>query len=164
MSNIAYILLGSNIGDREEVMRNAIAMMESRSCRLIASSYIYETESWGFVTDDVFLNQVICIETSLDPHDLLKELLSIEIQLGRDREHHYDTYVSRPIDLDILYYNDIVLNDYDLILPHPKLHLRRFTLMPLCDVAPNMMHPVLCLSNSDLLARCEDTLMVKRYK
>lgn len=160
----AYILLGSNIGDREEVLRQAIAMIECRCCRVVATSHIYESEPWGFESDDIFLNQVICVETTLSPHDLLKVLMSIEIMLGRDREHHYDTYVSRPIDLDILYYDDIILNDEDLILPHPKLHLRRFTLEPLCEVASDLVHPVLQLSNKSLLERCADPLMVKRYK
>lgn len=164
MSNVAYILLGSNLGDREDLLRRAVEIMECRCCRLVASSYIYESEAWGFETDNVFLNQVVCVKTMLNPHDLLKELLSIEIELGRDREHRYDTYVSRPIDLDILYFNDIIVDDEILTLPHPRLHLRRFTLKPLCDIAPNFIHPKLKVSNEVLLDRCEDVLMVRRYK
>lgn len=161
--SVAYILLGSNIGEREYLLKRAVEMMECRCCRLVASSHIYESEPWGFDSDNIFLNQVVCVNTTLSPHDLLSVLLSIEIQLGRDREHHYDTYVSRPIDIDILYYDDLLVDDPDLTLPHPRLHLRRFTLMPLCDVAPAFIHPVLKLSNVELLERCEDTLMVKRY-
>lgn len=164
MSAVAFILLGSNIGDREAVFRRAVEMMECRCCRVIASSHIYESEPWGFETEDIFLNQVVCVKTTLGPHDLLDELLSIEIHLGRDREHHYDTYVSRPIDLDILYYDDLVVDDSNLTLPHPRLHLRRFTLMPLCDIAPDKIHPVFRVTNRELLERCEDPLMVKRYK
>ena len=164
MAGIAYILLGSNIGDRESILKQAVGMIECRCCRVVASSHIYESEPWGFESDDVFLNQVICVKTTLSPHDLLKELLSIEIMLGRDREHHYDTYVSRPIDLDILYYDDLVVDDADLTLPHPRLHQRRFTIMPLCDIAPDMIHPVLKMSNKDLMERCDDALMVRRYR
>lgn len=160
----AYILLGSNIGDREDILSQAIEMMECRCCRVIASSHIYESEPWGFESDNIFLNQVVCIKTTLSPHDLLKELLSIEIQLGRDREHHCDTYVSRPIDLDILYYDDRIIADADLILPHPRLQFRRFVLVPICDIAPEYVHPLLRMSNEELLEGCEDMLMVKRYK
>ena len=109
MIGTAYILLGSNLGDREGILRRAIEMIECRCCRVVASSHLYESEPWGFESDDVFLNQVVCVKTTLSPHDLLNELLSIEITLGRDREHHYETYVSRPIDLDILYYDDLII-------------------------------------------------------
>lgn len=163
MAGTAYILLGSNVGDREGIFKQAIEMIECSCSRVVAMSHLYESEPWGFDSDDMFLNQVICIKTALTPHDLLKVLMSIEIRLGRDREHHYDTYVSRPIDLDILYYDDIIVEDSDLVLPHPRLHLRRFTLEPLCDVAPGFIHPLLLLSNEELLQRCDDVLMVRRY-
>lgn len=163
MIGTAYILLGSNLGDREGILRRAIEMIECRCCRVMASSHLYESEPWGFESDDVFLNQVVCVKTTLSPHDLLNELLSIEITLGRDREHHYETYVSRPIDLDILYYDDLIIEDFDLVLPHPRLHLRRFTLEPLCDIAPKLIHPILGLSNEQLLQHCEDSSVVNRY-
>lgn len=163
MIGTAYILLGSNLGDREGILRRAIEMIECRCCRVVASSHLYESEPWGFENDDVFLNQVVCVKTTLSPHDLLNELLSIEITLGRDREHHYETYVSRPIDLDILYYDDLIIEDFDLVLPHPRLHLRRFTLEPLCDIAPKLIHPILRLSNEQLLQHCEDSSVVNRY-
>ena len=95
---------------------------------------------------------------------LLKELLSIEIRLGRDRINKYDGYVSRPIDIDILYYNDLVVDSADLILPHPRLHQRRFTLLPLCEIAPDYIHPIVKCSNMELLSRCDDMSIVRLYK
>mgnify|MGYP003488955432 CR=1 FL=1 len=163
MMGLSLILLGSNLGDREMLIKSAIDMIGKNCGNVLSCSRIYETEPWGFDAENNFLNQIISIQTDLRPHDLLKELLSIEITLGRDREHHYETYVSRPIDLDILYYDDLIIEDSALVLPHPRLHLRRFTLEPLCDIAPKLIHPILRLSNEQLLQHCEDSSVVNRY-
>jgi 2-amino-4-hydroxy-6-hydroxymethyldihydropteridine diphosphokinase len=140
-------------------------MIGERCGVLLSSSKIYETEPWGFIADNNFLNQVVLIETELEPHVLLKELLSIEAALGRQRNENIKGYSSRPMDLDVLYYGDLIINDEDLILPHPRLHLRRFTLLPLCDVAPDFEHPVFKKTNKNLLEECEDvsevTLLVR---
>lgn len=160
----SYILLGSNMGERISILSEARIMIEARCGRIDKMSSLYESEPWGFDAEQNFINQVICIETALSAHDLLKELLSIEIELGRDRSRHYDTYVSRPIDLDILYYGDMVCNDEDLILPHPRLHLRRFVLAPLCEVAPEHIHPVIGKSSCELVDDCEDMSGVEMLK
>ena len=165
MKVLSLILLGTNLGERELLLDRAIAMIGERCGVLLSSSKIYETEPWGFIADNNFLNQVVLIETDLEPHVLLKELLSIEAALGRQRNENIKGYSSRPMDLDVLYYGDLIINDEDLILPHPRLHLRRFTLLPLCDVAPDFEHPVFKKTNKNLLEECEDvsevTLLVR---
>jgi 2-amino-4-hydroxy-6-hydroxymethyldihydropteridine diphosphokinase len=103
------------------------------------------------------------IETSLEPHVLLRKLLSIETVLGRQRDENKKGYSSRPMDLDILYYGDMIVNDADLILPHPRLHQRRFTLLPLCDIAPKFEHPLFKKTNEILLEECEDVSEVLIY-
>ena len=142
MTAHSFILLGSNLGKRESLLKQAITMIGEICGEVMASSKIYETEPWGFVSENNFLNQVVMIKTELEAHDLLKELLSIEATLGRQRDENVKSYTSRPMDLDILYYGDMIINDTDLIVPHPRLHMRRFTLLPLCDIASDFEHPV----------------------
>lgn len=156
----SFILLGSNLGEREQLLKEAIAMIGESCGEVVSCSDIYETEPWGFVAENNFLNMVVKLETKLSPHDLLKELLSIEAVLGRRRDANVKGYASRPMDLDILYYDDMIINDEDLVLPHPRLHLRRFTLLPLCDISSDFEHPILKKTNKTLLEECEDTSQV----
>lgn len=162
MKGLSFILLGSNMGNREELLSEAIELIELRCGKVVLKSSLYESEPWGFDADNLFLNQAIAIESVLSPHDLLKELLTIEAELGRKRKENHIGYESRPIDLDIIYYDDIINNDEELILPHPRLHLRRFVLTPLCEIAPGFIHPVFKESNEVMLERCEDSLGVKK--
>ena len=163
MSEFSYILLGSNMGDKLTLLNNAIEIIGSRCGKVIKKSSLYESEPWGFDAEQNFINQAICVETELSAHKLLRELLSIEIELGRDRRRHYETYVSRPIDLDVIYYGEMINDDRELILPHPRLHLRRFVLEPLCEISSDFIHPVFNVTNKELLDRCEDEGIVVRY-
>ncbi len=163
MSEFSYILLGSNMGDKLTLLNNAIEIIGSRCGKVIKKSSLYESEPWGFDAEQNFINQAICVETELSAHELLRELLSIEIELGRDRSRHYETYVSRPIDLDVIYYGEMINDDRELILPHPRLHLRRFVLEPLCEISSDFIHPVFNVTNKELLDRCEDEGIVVRY-
>lgn len=162
MSEFSYILLGSNMGDKLALLNNAIEMIECRCGKVIKKSSIYESEPWGFVSDEYFVNQAICIETELSAHDLLKELLQIESELGRVRNENNIGYASRPIDLDVIYYGDMINDDDFLSLPHPRLHLRRFVLEPLCEIASDFKHPNLKLTNKELLEKCNDECKVYR--
>lgn len=164
MTRLSFILLGSNMGDREVILDMAIKEIEKRCGRIVKKSSLYESEPWGFDTDLYFLNQAIAVETELEPHDLLKELLTIEAELGRKRTENHIGYESRPIDLDIIYIDDLVNEDDDLILPHPRLHLRRFVLVPLCEISPDYVHPILKETNSSLLEKCEDNSEVILFK
>lgn len=163
MAGFSLILIGSNQGQRELTINQSIKMLAERCGEVFLLSSLYETEPWGFIAEQNFLNQVVALDTKMNPYDLLRELLMIEKELGRKR-HDVEGYESRPIDLDILYYDDMIINDNDLILPHPRLHKRRFALMPLCDIAADFIHPVFKRSNRELLNECEDISEVKLYK
>jgi 2-amino-4-hydroxy-6-hydroxymethyldihydropteridine diphosphokinase len=134
-----YIALGSNIGDRLANLNSAIAALPPKVATL-ALSLVYETAPWGYTDQPAFLNQVIRAETRLLPPDLLIHLKSIETSLGRTPSFRYGP---RLIDLDILFYDDLILESPNLIIPHPRLHERAFMLVPLADLAPTLCHPIL---------------------
>lgn len=163
MKKHSFILLGSNLGERKKLLEEAIFMISNNCGKILSMSRLYETEPWGFKSETNFLNQVIEIETTLTPHELLSELLSIEAVLGRHRHENAKGYESRPMDLDILYYDNFIINDSTLVLPHPRLHLRRFTLLPLCDIASDFEHPIFMRTNKSLLEECDDDSDVKLY-
>jgi 2-amino-4-hydroxy-6-hydroxymethyldihydropteridine diphosphokinase len=124
------------------------------------SSRVYETESWGF--DDVpFLNQMVCVLTELAPHDLMAKILDLEARLGRTRNEDEEGYSARIIDIDIIFYADMVIDDSLLKIPHRLMHERKFILEPLMDIRPDLLHPVLNRSIRELLAECSDKLKVK---
>ena len=163
-SESVFVLLGSNLGDRELLVNQACKMMGERCGEISAKSRLYESEPWGFKSEHWFLNQVVRIVTSLSPDALMTELLEIEKELGRDRTTPHEGYVSRPMDLDILYWGrDLVVEKQHVIVPHPRLHKRRFTLLPLCDVAPDYVHPILKKTNLQLLDECQDAGMVRIF-
>lgn len=158
---IVFLGIGTNMGMRESNLDNALEKIEEYIGPVIKSSAIYETEPWGFRAKGEFLNIVVKIQTELSPHDLLDKILNIETLLGRIRKKK--RYSSRVIDIDILLYDDIIIHEPDLKIPHPLLHERKFVLVPLCEIAPDMIHPVLKKSFSSLLEICEDTGDVKKY-
>ncbi len=158
-----FVLLGSNLGDRELLVNQACKMIEERCGKIVAKSRLYESEPWGFKAEHWFLNQVVKVETSLLPDALMLVLLDIEKELGRDRSMPHEGYVSRPMDLDILYFGNEIIDTQMVIAPHPRLHQRRFTLLPLCDVAPDFVHPVMRKTNLQLLDECQDAGKVNIY-
>ena len=165
-----YILFGSNralrqglgTSDKNGIFAQACLYINNRCGRVMKISSSYESEPWGFETKEWFLNRVIVIETEMNPEDLLKQLLEIERELGRERHPEIEGYTSRTSDLDILYYGNRIILTNTLTVPHPRLHRRRFALLPLCEVAPNLVHPVFGLTQSELLARCSDMLTVRK--
>lgn len=159
-SDSVYILLGSNLGNRQGLVNQACRMIGERCGKVAAKSCLYESEPWGFKSEHWFLNMVLEINTPLPPDELMKTLLTIEKELGRDRVTPHEGYVSRPMDLDILYYGNKVIDTQMVVVPHPRLHQRRFTLLPLCDVAPGFVHPTMNLTNRQLLEMCDDTCKV----
>ncbi len=156
-----FLGLGSNLGDRLENIGTAIMMIGEHAGSVIASSSLYETEPWGFEADNKFINKVICINTDLSPSALLGRLLMIEAKLGRLRCE--GKYVSRTIDIDILFYGNEVIDDNVLQIPHPRLHERRFVLTPLNEIAPGLMHPVLKKNVRILSDECSDKSGVLPY-
>ena len=159
-SKSVFVLLGSNLGERELLVNQACKMMGERCGEIVAKSRLYESEPWGFQSEHWFLNQVVKISTSMSPDDLMLTLLSIEKELGRDRTTPHEGYVSRPMDLDILYYDNEIIDTQLVAVPHPRLHQRRFTLLPLCDIAPDFVHPILKKTNRQLLEECQDSGVV----
>ncbi|MCK9617392.1 MAG: 2-amino-4-hydroxy-6-hydroxymethyldihydropteridine diphosphokinase [Lentimicrobiaceae bacterium] len=156
-----FVLLGGNTGDRKEILRKASGHLEKRAGHITCKSSIYETEPWGFTSDTAFLNQAMCLHTLLSPREILTVILQIEKEMGRQRIGK--SYASRPIDIDILFYEHLVNNEPDLVIPHPRLHLRKFSLIPLNEIAGSFIHPVLQKTIETLLKECKDTLKVVKY-
>jgi 2-amino-4-hydroxy-6-hydroxymethyldihydropteridine diphosphokinase len=138
-THFCYLSLGSNLGDRAKNLGKAITSLAPQVQPLIQSS-IYQTEPWGYSDQPNFLNQVVRAETTLDPFDLLEYLKAIEKQLGRQETFRFGP---RLIDIDILLYDDLVLNTPKLTIPHPRIHERAFVLIPLAEIAPDLTHPIL---------------------
>lgn len=156
----AFLLLGSNEGNRSEYLDKARRQVEARCGKVVASSRIYETAAWGNTSQASFLNQVVAVETKLDPHQLLHTILAIETSLGRLRTKKW---ASRTLDIDILFYGEHIMDTGELTVPHPAIPERRFTLVPLVEIAPELLHPVLKKSMEILLRECKDTLEVRAW-
>ena len=154
----AFISLGSNLGDRLQFLKSAVEQIGLRLGKVIKESKIYEAAAWGHTKQPDFYNQVIEIETELSPAQLLQGCLEIEKSLGRERSILWG---ERTIDLDILLYDGRSVKLENLNIPHPYLHLRNFVLVPLCEIAPDLIHPTLELTIKQLLERCADKLDIK---
>ena len=138
---IAYLALGTNIGNKRRNMITAAALLAERVGDVLALSGFYETEPWGFQSENTFLNAALQLDTSLSPLELLKATQEIEIEMGRTQKSN-GAYHDRIIDIDILLYNNLVLQTPELTLPHPLMHERLFVMEPLAEIAPNVIHPV----------------------
>ena len=157
--NRTYLLIGGNVGDRHKNLEQATQIIELNAGKVLERSALYETAAWGKEDQPAFLNQVLHLETGLQPDVLLQVLLQAEQDMGRKR---MEKYGPRTIDIDILLYNDLVLDTDQLVIPHPQLQLRRFALMPLAEIAPREIHPKLKKSIDELLLDCPDKLSVKK--
>ena len=158
--NKAYISLGSNKGQRLDFIHEAVVQIQKKIGILTDLSSLHQSPSWGFEGPD-FLNACIGIHTVLTPLDVLQNLLKIERQLGRVRSTKLG-YSSRIIDLDLLFFEDQVIDNEGLILPHPRLELRNFILSPMCEIAPDLIHPRLGKSLEDLSRICKDSSTIKK--
>ena len=138
---IAYLALGTNIGNKRRNMITAAALLAERVGDVLALSGFYETEPWGFQSENTFLNAALQLETALSPLEILKATQEIEIEMGRTQKSN-GAYHDRIIDIDILLYDDLVLQTPELTLPHPLMHERLFVMEPLAEIAPNVIHPV----------------------
>jgi 2-amino-4-hydroxy-6-hydroxymethyldihydropteridine diphosphokinase len=156
-----FLGIGTNLGDRKNNLQNAVEKIGEHIGKVVQCSSVYETEPWGFETKDQFLNMVVEVETKLKPSGVLGRLLMIESLLGRLREGKL--YTSRIIDIDVLLYNDQVIEKEALIIPHPRMHERKFVLVPLCEIASEVIHPKFGKDIKSLLKECRDKGRVLKY-
>ena len=161
MMNSVYILLGGNLGNREKNLTMAGSYIEKEVGKIIKASSIYETASWGIAEQPDFLNQVLLVETNFSAEEIMEIILTIENKMGRTRA---EKNASRIIDIDILFFNDEVINEPGLTVPHPQIQNRKFVLLPLNEIASDLIHPTLQLSVKELLSTSKDKLEVKRLK
>ncbi|MCO6497028.1 MAG: 2-amino-4-hydroxy-6-hydroxymethyldihydropteridine diphosphokinase [Chitinophagaceae bacterium] len=155
-----YLSTGTNLGNRKHNLANARRLIEDHAGNIIAASSIYKTAPWGYADQPDFLNQVVEIETTLSPAALMKTLLRIEEEMGRVRTFKN---ASRVIDIDILFYDNSIRKNNGVIIPHPLIAERRFILVPMCELKPDYVHPVLKKNMLELLDECPDQLDVEKY-
>jgi len=159
MTKRIYLSLGSNLHDRERNLLLAIKKINERCGTVIEVSSLYQTGPWGMQNQPEFLNQVIEVESDYSPHELLQKVLVIEKEMGRKPAPRWGP---RVIDIDILFFNDAIIDSPRLIIPHPEIQNRRFVLAPMEEIAPDYVHPGLRKSIRELLAVCPDKLEVKK--
>ncbi|HLY71849.1 MAG TPA: 2-amino-4-hydroxy-6-hydroxymethyldihydropteridine diphosphokinase [Puia sp.] len=158
-ANKSYLLTGGNMGNRAGYLRDASVNISFFCGKILRQSSLYETQAWGKTNQPNFFNQVLLIETTLCAVELMKKILLIEEKMGRTRNEKYG---SRIIDIDILFFNDEMINKPQLVVPHPEIQNRRFALAPMNEIAPDFIHPVLLKNISTLLKECGDKLGVKK--
>ena len=159
--NTAYLIIGGNKGDKLQNLKQAITLLEEKVGHITQLSDIYITAAWGNENQPDFYNQAICIESKLSAQAILQTNLSIEEGLGRIRTEK--KWMERTMDIDILFYNDEVIDTDTLTIPHPHLQDRKFVLIPLNQIAPNFVHPITKKSINKLLTDCKDALEVSKY-
>ena len=152
MSRI-YLGIGSNLGDKEQNIMTALKLVKERVGTIVIQSSICKTMPWGFHSDNIFYNAAACVETNLTPMQVLSVIKMIEMEMGRTSKSSQGMYADRIIDLDLLFYEDQVINEVMLTVPHPLLQYRMFVLMPMTEIAPDLVHPVLKLPMRELLTR-----------
>lgn len=157
--SVVYLSLGSNLGDRESIINLSIKEIDKRIGKVTNISSRYETEPWGFSSANKFINMAVEVNTQLTPKKVSEIVHQIEFDLGRRRDTNAIGYEDRVIDIDILLFDDIVLNDKDLTLPHPKMHLREFVMAPLSEIAPNMVHPIIGETIEEMKIKIDKTLL-----
>jgi 2-amino-4-hydroxy-6-hydroxymethyldihydropteridine diphosphokinase len=159
MADLVYLLLGSNMGDSKAFLGQAREAVSNRVGVIRQQSSLYRTAPWGNTDQQDFYNQVLEVETARSARECLIAVLKAELDMGRVR---HEKWAPRTIDIDILFFSNAIINESDLKVPHPLLHKRRFTLEPLNEIAPDLVHPLLKMNISSLLAACDDLSVVEK--
>jgi 2-amino-4-hydroxy-6-hydroxymethyldihydropteridine diphosphokinase len=159
--NKAYLLIGGNIGQRKQYLQQALVLLQQQCGKIVKQSGYYETAAWGKTDQPAFLNQALILHTPLQAEELIHSTLNIEVRMGRQRQEKYS---SRIIDIDILLFNQHVVDTPLLQVPHTQLANRRFALVPLHEIAPRYQHPLLHKTIGQLLKECPDLLEVKKLE
>lgn len=159
-TTLAYLLLGSNLGDRAALLQGAREYLAATAGEIVAASQLYETAAWGREDQPAYLNQALSVQTGLSAPALLAACLATEQRAGRER---LERWGSRTLDVDVLFFGDEIIDTPALTVPHPRLAERRFVLVPLAEIASALVHPQLGETVATLLARCPDPLPVRRW-
>ncbi len=160
--NTVFLLLGGNLGDVQSSFEIACQFLQKQVGIIEKKSELYSSPAWGFESKNNFLNQVLKLHTDQLPLEVLFETQKIENEMGRKRNAHSKTFESRLIDIDILYYNEEIIKEENLIIPHYAMHHRNFTMKPITEIAANFIHPVLNKTNEQLLNECTDKSIVTK--
>jgi len=154
-----FLSLGGNLGNTREIFEGTYPLIEKKIGKISVYSSVYQTEAWGPIPQEDFLNQVLLVNTTLSAQACLTEMLAIEKEFGRERKERWGP---RTLDLDILYYSDITIAEEDLTVPHPRIAERKFILTPLAEIAPSFTDPTSRKTMTALLNECEDSSLVNR--
>lgn len=154
-----YLLLGGNLGDRKILIADAVIELGLQIGEVVLESSLYETKAWGNQQQPDFLNKAVAINTNLNAFEVLAIIQNIEIKLGRKRAEHWS---ARTMDIDVLFYDNEIIDTPNLIIPHPLINMRKFVLTPLVEIIPNFIHPGLKKSVKELYLICEDELEVSK--
>lgn len=155
-----FLGIGGNIGNKQKNFAEVLNWIENSIGTVVKKSSVYETPPWGFNAEENFWNQVVLVETKFTPLELLERIQQIEAHFGRERKTKQ--YISREMDIDILYFDDDFLEVENLVIPHPRIHQRKFVLVPLVEIAPGLKHPLLRLTSIQMLENCRDGSLIKK--
>ncbi|MCF8378801.1 MAG: 2-amino-4-hydroxy-6-hydroxymethyldihydropteridine diphosphokinase [Bacteroidales bacterium] len=159
---LVFLLLGTNLGDRKQNLQHAITEIQKGDISSLRISSVYKSEPWGYESENYFLNQAISFYSNQSPQELLLRIKQIEVEIGRIHSHSLG-YEDRILDIDILFYGEEIMDTEKLIIPHPRIAERKFTLLPLTELASELIHPVLGKKISELLRKCTDKSEVSKY-
>ena len=151
-----YLCLGTNLGDKQNNLERAAELIGDRCGRVLCRSGVYVSGSWGYESNNDFYNQCLRVDTVLDPGDLLKQIVEIEQVMGRERKGKGKGYADRSIDIDILFYDEVILETEHLVIPHPRISERMFVLKPMMELDPEFVHPAILEPIKVLVEKCNE--------